>query len=49
MVLHSFCGAKECSGGRYPNGVILDESRRLFGVATAGGKKNGGLIFQLQE
>ncbi|HSC17296.1 MAG TPA: choice-of-anchor tandem repeat GloVer-containing protein [Rhizomicrobium sp.] len=49
QVLHSFCGTKECSGGRYPNGVILDLKGQLFGVATAGGKKNGGLIFQLQD
>jgi uncharacterized repeat protein (TIGR03803 family) len=45
--LHSFCGMKDCSGARYPNGVILDGSGHLFGVATAGGKKNGGIVFQL--
>src|SRR4029077_19128151 len=46
-VLHSFCGMKTCNDARYPNGVILDESGHLFGVATAGGKKNAGEVFQL--
>ncbi len=46
-VLHSFCGTKSCSGGRYPNGVVMDGNGHLFGVTGSGGKKNGGAVFEL--
>jgi uncharacterized repeat protein (TIGR03803 family) len=46
-VLHSFCGTKTCSGGRYPNGVVMDGNSQLLGVTSAGGKKNGGTVFAL--
>jgi uncharacterized repeat protein (TIGR03803 family) len=46
-VLHSFCGTKVCNDARYPNGVILDASGHVLGVATAGGKKGGGAVFRI--
>ena len=46
-VLHSFCGTKACNGARYPNGVVMDGNGHLLGVASAGGKKNGGTVFEL--
>jgi len=48
-VLHSFCAGKDCHDGGYPNGVIMDGSGQLFGVATNGGKKNGGTVFALAK
>ena len=47
--LHTFCGTKDCAGARYPNGVVMDGSGGLLGVASAGGKKGGGAVFRIAE
>jgi uncharacterized repeat protein (TIGR03803 family) len=47
-VLYSFCGTERCTGSRYPNGVVMDGSGGLLGVASAGGKKGGGEVFQIK-
>ena len=46
-VLQSFCADGTCAVGRYPNGVILDGTGNLFGVATMDGKKGGGTVFRI--
>jgi uncharacterized repeat protein (TIGR03803 family) len=48
-VLHSFCAGTDCRDGGSPNGVIMDGTGQLFGVATNGGKKSGGTAFGLAK
>jgi hypothetical protein len=45
--LYSFCSLAGCADGRYPAGVVTDESGNLFGVTTVGGEGGGGTIFEL--
>lgn len=45
--LYSFCSdGKRCKDGWGPGGVVMDSSGNLFGVAGAGGKHGGGVVFE---
>lgn len=47
-VLYSFCTLTSCRDGSSPAGALLfDVHGDLYGTATAGGHKNGGLVFEL--
>jgi uncharacterized repeat protein (TIGR03803 family) len=45
-VLHSFTGGKD--GGGPSAGVILDAAGNLYGTATVGGSKGGGVLFEIK-
>jgi len=47
--LHTFCIKKnKCPDGAVPGGTLLiDGSGNLFGTGEAGGKTNGGVVFEL--
>ena len=44
--LYSFCSEGGCSDGASPQGVVLDASGHLFGVADAFGPSGGGTAFE---
>ena len=46
--IYSFCAAKNCRDGTAPGGrLVLDAMGDLIGTAIAGGKKDGGALFEL--
>ena len=46
-VLYAFCQEANCTDGAVPLGVIVGPRNKLFGVTQRGGKRNGGVVFEL--
>jgi len=46
-VLHSFCGPKNCTDGRYPYAGLVDVNGTLYGTTSAGGVNGSGTVFSV--
>jgi len=48
IVLHSFCLKSGCADGSMPQGgLIIDTMGNLYGMASAGGRNDSGLVYEL--
>ena len=48
-VLHTFCAEANCADGNEPlNGVIADDTGKLYGTTQSGGAYNDGLVYQFK-
>jgi uncharacterized repeat protein (TIGR03803 family) len=45
--LYSFCTQANCADGTHPDGLTIDGSGNLFGIAAGGGAHGQGTVFEL--
>jgi uncharacterized repeat protein (TIGR03803 family) len=46
-VLYAFCQQSGCTDGRFPGGLVEDESGNLYGATQAGGAYDQGVVFEI--
>ena len=47
-VIHSFCLKTDCADGNAPQGgLVIDTAGNLYGMTTAGGYNDGGVVYEL--